>query len=111
MPIDYQVQITQNGRDGVDYFIEGDSRLPFYWEFTMGGVAIEVPTLEEWDGYCDIKRAPRAKGRRQEILVKLANEVRRRKAKSAVISIEDNWIILTFEEPWIYSFLRGLFGR
>ncbi len=45
---------------------------------------------------CRGRGAASAAGRRQEILERVTEEVRAQKAKTSVVSIEDNWIQLTF---------------
>lgn len=105
----YQVEITQTGRGGWSYYIEDGKTLSFDWDFSIGSVEIYVPTPEEWDAFCEKRDAGWAKGRRLEILVRLAEEIRKQKAKSAKVSIEDHWIILSFTNAWIPSFLRSFF--
>ena len=105
----YKVEITYEGRCGWYHYIEDGKRLSFDWEFSTVGITIFVPTPEEWDAYCEEHRAAWAKGRRQEILQRLAEEVRRRKVKSAKIKIEDQWVELIFEDAWIVTLLKKLF--
>ncbi len=107
----YQVTITQKGPGGWDIYTEGGRKLAFEWQFSAEGVAISVPTPQGWDDYCEKNDAGWAKGRRQEILERIAQEVRRKKAKTAVISYEDDWIILSFEDDWVFSLLKKLLGR
>jgi hypothetical protein len=87
----YKVEIDQNGRGGTIRYIEDEQTLSFGWEFSMDGADIFVPTPAQWDA-----NTRWASGRRQEILERVAAEVRDQKAKSASVSIEDNWISLRF---------------
>lgn len=104
----FEVEITQQGRGGTYYYVEHDAKLPFEWDFSSIGVVIYVPTPEAWDGFCQSHDAIWALGRRQEILQRVAEEVRRRKAKSAKITIEDHWIKLSFKDAWIFRLLKAL---
>jgi hypothetical protein len=99
----YKVEITQDGRCGQDIYVEDGKRLPFDWEFSAAGVTIYVPTPQEWDAYCEKYDAVWAKGRRREILERVAQEVRRQKVKSARFEILDHWVELSFEDHWIFS--------
>jgi len=94
--MDYEVEINQTGRGGTINYIEEEKSLPFDWEFSMVGADIFVPTSSEWDSYCEKHLADWAKGRRQEILERLSQEVRKQKVQSAKIKIEDHWIQFTF---------------
>jgi hypothetical protein len=109
--VKYEVEITQEGRGGTYYYIEQAAKLPFDWDFSSQGVSIVAPTPDEWDSYCSKYDADWAKGRRQEILQTLAEEVRRRKAKSATITIEDHWVNLSFKDSWVFSLLKSLFRK
>jgi hypothetical protein len=94
--MDYQVEIDSAGRAGNVYYTEDGSPLTFWWEFTMVGAAISVPAAQDWDAYCDRTGAGWAKGRRQEILARIAAETRRQRAPSAKIAFEDEWIVFKF---------------
>ena len=107
----FAVQITQQGRGGTYYYLEHGAKLPFHWDFSSEGVEIYVPTPDEWTAYCEQHGATWAAGKRQQILERVAEEVRRRKAKYARITIEDHWVVLTFKDAWIFSLLKSLFRR
>ena len=87
----FEVEITQQGRGGIYYYTEHGVKLPFEWDFSSIGITIYVPTHGAWNEFCRKNDAPWGIGRRQEILQRLGDEVRRRKAKSAQITIEDHW--------------------
>jgi hypothetical protein len=91
-----RIEITQSGRGGTIYYIEGDHQLSFDWEFSISGATIFVRTPEEWENNSQSEAASWTKGRRQEILERLAEGVRQQRAQAAKISIEDHWIELTF---------------
>jgi hypothetical protein len=93
--VNYSVEVSQSGRGGTITYVEDGQRLPFDWEFSMSGATIFVPTPAQWDAYW-AGTAHCATGRRQEILERVAAEVRRQQASGAEISIEDNWIEFTF---------------
>ena len=94
--VDYQVEIGQSGRGGTITYREGAGSLSFDWEFSMDGADVFVVTPEQWDANCRGRDAAWAAGRRQEILERVAAEVRRQQAASATISIEDQWIHFQF---------------
>jgi hypothetical protein len=94
--MNYKVEITQSGRGGTIYYIEDDHRMSFDWEFSMSGATIFVRTPDEWEKNSQSQDASWTSGRRQEILERLAEDVRRQQAPSARIEIEDHWIELTF---------------
>lgn len=105
----YNIEITQDGRSGQDIYVEDGKRLPFDWEFSATGVTIHVPTPQEWDAYCAKHDAAWARGRRPEILGRVAQEVSRQKARSARIEMTDHWVELHFADHWIFSFFRKMF--
>jgi hypothetical protein len=92
----YKVEIDQSGRGGTIRYIENEQTLSFDWEFSMDGADVFVTTPELWDANCEGRNAGWAKGRRQEILERVAAEVRERRASSSQVTIEDNWIHFAF---------------
>jgi hypothetical protein len=92
----YRVAIDQSGRGGRISYHENENVLFFDWEFSLDGATVFVPSPDEWDARCQSDEASWAKGRRHEILERLAIEVRRQKASSSTISIEDHWIQFVF---------------
>jgi hypothetical protein len=94
--VNYKVEIEQTGRGGTITYTEDGGSLSFDWEFAIGGADVFVTTPELWDANCRGRNAAWAEGRRQEILERVAEEVRRQKATSATLSIEDQWIHFDF---------------
>jgi hypothetical protein len=94
--VNYKVEIEQTGRGGTITYTEDGGSLLFDWEFAIGGADVFVTTPELWDANCRSRNAAWAEGRRQEILERVAEEVRRQKATSATLSIEDQWIHFDF---------------
>ncbi|HYW74518.1 MAG TPA: hypothetical protein VE961_26070 [Pyrinomonadaceae bacterium] len=92
----YKVEINQTGRGGTIYYLENDQSLSFDWEFSTDGADVFVTPPEQWDANCEGRNAAWAKGRRGEILERVAAEIRAQKAHSARVSIDDNWIHFTF---------------
>jgi hypothetical protein len=92
----YAVEIGQTGRGGTITYSDRGSLLSFDWEFAIDGVDMFVPTPEQWDAFCQSRDAAWAKGKRQEILAQVAEEVRKQKATSAVVTIADNWVHFAF---------------
>jgi hypothetical protein len=94
---DFQVEIEQAGRGGTISYREGrGKRLVFDWEFSTAGVDIFIPTVEQWEALSDQPRKSWLKGRRQEILERVVEEIIRQKAPVASAKIEDSWIELRF---------------
>lgn len=86
-----ELEIEQSGRGGSITYKEEDKRAVFGWEFSMGGVTIFVPTLEQWDN-----EFPWAAGRRAEVLLRVAEGVKWRKAPTATYEIDDDAIEFHF---------------
>jgi len=106
----YEVKFTTRGRGGYVYYIEDGIELPFDWDITTVGFDIYVYTPDEWDSFCEQHGAYRAKGRRQEILQRVAEEVRKQQAKSAKVTIDDTGISFSFEGNWTHWLLRKILG-
>jgi hypothetical protein len=92
----YKVEIEQTGRGGTVIYFEDAGSLSFDWEFAINGVDMFVATPEQWDANCRSRNAGWAEGRRLEILERVTEEVRRQKATSAVVTIDDNWVHFNF---------------
>ena len=92
----YKVEIQQTGRGGTIIYSEDSGSLSFDWEFATDGVDMFVSTPEQWDANCRSRNAGWAEGRRREILELVAAEVRRQKATSSAVTIDDNWVHFNF---------------
>ena len=92
----HKVEIEQTGRGGTIIYTEDSGSISFDWEFATDGVDVFVTPPEQWDANCASRGASWAQGRRQEILERVADEVRRQKATSASVSLEDQWIHFAF---------------
>ncbi len=83
----WKVRVIEAGRSGHIEYIENGFTCQCYWEF--GGsdtiAIITVPSTEEWD-----IKYPWARGRRYEVLNRIANETRRLRAPTASIEWDDN---------------------
>jgi hypothetical protein len=88
----WKVTITQDGRMGTVRYAEGwFRRLVFGWEFGGGDAValIRIPSREEW------QRLPRwAAGRRDEIVRRVAHEVRRQRCQACSVRLTPLWIEL-----------------
>lgn len=97
--MNYEVEL-EHGREGKVFYREVGGTLEFWWEFMsydVGyGVGIQVPSSSQWDAYCEKHSAAWAKGRRQEILERVALEASKQKASSAQVVIGDEWIEFRF---------------
>ena len=92
----YKVEIESGAPAGNVFYIEDGKSLPLWWEFLLNGAAIEAPSPEEWDTYCDKHSAEWAKGRRTEILERVAIEAQRQQAPSATFNIHERGIEFEF---------------
>jgi hypothetical protein len=108
--MDYEVKYTREGRSGDVFYIEDGLKLPFEWDITTVGFDIYVPMPNEWDAFCENHGAYWAKGRRQEILQRIADEMRRQRAKGAKISIDDTGISFSLEGSLVYRLLSKILG-
>ncbi len=92
----WEVKINTNGRAGSVEYVEDGQMCRFYWEFGWGDVlaSISVPAPEAWD-----TEVSWAKGRREEILDRVAAETVRQQAPSAFIQKEDHFINLLLTKP------------
>ena len=93
--MDYKVEIDQSGRGGSISYIENGQALIFDWEFATDGAYVFVPAPEQWDAYWQSDNGW-AQGRRQEILERVAEEVRRQKAQGSTVTIDDREIHFRF---------------
>ena len=79
------------------YYSEQDFTLPFYWERGTVGFDVYLPTSEQWFLFCDEHNAEGAKGRRDEIVARLANGIARQEAKCAKVTIDGSGITFSYE--------------
>lgn len=107
----YEVTVKSEGRGGWAYYVEDGYKLPFDWDVTPVGFDVYLPTPEEWFSFCDKHGAVGAKGRRPEIVQRLAEGVRQKRAKSAKVSIDDSGISYSFKGGWLYSLLNKILGN
>lgn len=89
---DYKVTITESGRCGTVRYAEGWwRRVEFDWEFGGGDIVamIRIPTAKQWAG-----AVPWAANRRDEIVRRVADEVRRQRCRDSRVRMTDSWIEL-----------------
>ena len=68
----YQIEEKAEGRAGWVFYVE-QGRLPLPYEILgVPGRGVEVPPAEEWDEYCEKHGSSWAKGRRDEIVQRVA---------------------------------------
>lgn len=94
--VEYEVEITSEGRSGNVLYKEQEGCLNFWWEFSADGAFINIPSNENWDNFCERSNASWGKDRKLEIVQRVASETKRQKAPSAEIEIQDEWINLYF---------------
>ena len=88
--MDFQVEISQEGRGGGIVYREPGGEYSTWWEFGAGaGVLafIAVTDPQRWD-----RQIPWASGRRDEILLRIASEIIRQKAPGYDCKIDENFI-------------------
>ena len=92
-PINYRIEEKQEGRAGWVFYLE-QSRLPFPWELlgAGGGISITVPMAEAWNRYCEEHEADWAKGRREEILQRVAQSMLKQRYGIGYFTIEEQWV-------------------
>lgn len=108
--MNYEVRIVKDGRGGWVYYLEDKAMLPFDWDTTSDGFEVYLPPSNEWDDFCKKNNATNCIGRRQQIIERLAEEVRRKKAKKATVSIDDQGICFSFEGDWLHSLVSRILG-
>ena len=89
---------------------EDGSTLPFDWDITSDGFEVYLPRSAEWNEFCKQNNAMQCIGRREEIVKRLTEEVRRKKAKTAKITIDDMGISFSFEGDWLHSLVSRILG-
>ena len=91
---EFKVELRQEGSGGWVFYVERVGKLPFEWEYVGFPVTgISVPAPEEWDLYCEKHGAGWAKGRREEILTRVAEKILRGYGKGSY-EISDRWVIV-----------------
>jgi hypothetical protein len=82
----WKVSVIEAGRSGHIEYLESGHTCKCYWEFGGGDTIaiISVPSAGEWD-----IKYHWAKGRRHEILNRIANETRKLRAPTASIEWDD----------------------
>ena len=92
----WEVRIITKGPYGDIEYVEDGQTCRFYWEYGGGNTlaSITVPTPDAWD-----TEVPWAKGRREEILDRVAAETVRQQAPSAFIQRDDQFINLLLKKP------------
>jgi hypothetical protein len=108
--VNYEVKIVREGRGGWVYYREDGVTLPFDWDITNDGFEVYVPRPVEWNEFCKHNNAPQCMDRRQEILERLTEGVRRKKAKKAKVTTDDMGISFSFEGDWLHSLMSRILG-
>jgi|SRR5437588_5137888 len=106
----YRTDFITEGRGGLAYYTEDEKSLSFDWDITSVGFEIYVPSPSEWDEFCEQSDFSQCRGRREEILQRLAEEIRKKKAKTAKVTIDDHGISFSFERDWLHSLLSRILG-
>jgi hypothetical protein len=95
---DWKVEVSVRGRGGTIVYTERDNVAHFEWELGGGDVVaiISGPTPQDWNA-----ELPWARGRRAEILMRVADDVIRIHAptSSAELSDDDTTVVLRRTRP------------
>jgi hypothetical protein len=108
--MDYDVKMVRDGRGGWVYYCEGEVTLPFEWDITGNGFEVYLGPSAEWDEFCKKNNATHCQGRRQQIAERIAEEVRKKKAKKAKVTIDDVGIDFSFKGDWLHSLISRILG-
>ena len=106
----YDVNMVRKGRGGWVYYNEDREILPFDWDVTKDGFEIYLPRPVEWDEFCKQNDAMNCMSRRQEIVDRIVEEVRRKKGKKAEVVVDEMGITFSFEGDWLHSLLSRILG-
>lgn len=68
----YQLENVLDGPGGTIFYYEQGGRLPFEWQYIVGGSGVGVPPPALWDRFCEKHSFPQGRGRRDEILTRVA---------------------------------------
>lgn len=79
-------------RGGEVFYEEQGKTLPFNWEYNSVGISIYIPSKLDWGSFCERHFAGWAKEKREEILQRLSEEVRKERNLRGDIEIGDTWI-------------------
>jgi hypothetical protein len=104
----WEVAIEEKGRCGTIYYREGAESMPFFWEFGGGNNIIAIisgPKPADWDG-----SHPWARGRRSEIMRRVAEALIRKQGRGCKPEFEDETttIYLRSTRVWTALFLFAL---
>jgi hypothetical protein len=108
--VDYDVKFVREGRGGWVYYREGEVTLPFVWDITGDGFEVCLNPQAEWDEFCKQNNAPQCQGRREEIVKRIAEEVRKKRGKKAKMTIDEMGISFSFEGDWLHSLISRILG-
>ena len=91
----WSVQVDRGGRAGYVGYAEPPGRLRFDWEMLAGGIGVRLPTADAWDDECARQGCAWARGRRDEIVPRIAAEVQRLSAPgSRLVMASDGFDLL-----------------
>ena len=107
--VEYKVKEIQDGRAGWIIYTEDGKELRFPWEMISRGIGVSVPDASEWDAYCEKRSAGWAKGRRREILERVAEGARRRYWGATTVTFEEKWLTVQHGDFWLIRWLNKLF--
>jgi hypothetical protein len=108
--MDYEVNFTKQGRGGSVYYLENGKNLPFEWDTSSVGFDIYVPRPTGWQAFCIENKFDEAISRREEIVQRVAEEVKKKRARKAKVEIDEFGIHFSFEGDWLFSLLGKILG-
>lgn len=108
--MNYEVKMVREGRGGWVYYREDGATLPFEWDITSDGFEVYLPSSAEWSDFCKQNNAQHCIDRRQQIVERVAEVIRKKKARKAKVTIDEMGISFSFEGDWLYSLLSRILG-
>jgi hypothetical protein len=104
---EYRISQEQHGRAGWLDYAEG-SRLRFPWEILgTGGIAIRVPSPEDWDEFCEAQQADWAKERRREILERVGERFVKMRYGRGDFNVESLWVVVKPGSSFLSRIFHG----
>lgn len=108
----YKVTQTAKGWTGGSIqYIEDGRPLSFPYKSILRGIGISVPTAEQWSDYCERHSTDWAKGRREEILKRIGETVKKWYGElEPIVIMKNHLVIVSYERFWVVTWWRKMFS-
>ncbi len=107
---EFEVKLESHGPAGYVYYSENGETLKFDWQRGTKGFDVYLPTPDSWNAFCEKYGAFAAKNRRQEIVTRMAQRIKREHAWCARVMIDDTGITFSYEHSILGKLLRKILG-